>query len=148
MDLSHAPLTGCTRKHLCGLLARVLGGVLLIACLLPACAALAGQAPAAKPQGKRTPLEILQTAHALFLQKDFEAAREHYLEALPSFPKNFDVLKNLATCFYRRGPKGYAQAAQYYARAMELQPESVEVAESLARCYEGMNRSGDAGAIY
>src|SRR3970282_1234421 len=116
---------------------RVLGTVLLIACLLPATAALAGQAPAAKPQGKRTPLEILQTAHALFLQKDFEAAREHYLEVLPSFPRNFDVLKNLATCFFRRGPKGYAQAAQYYARALEIQPQSVEVTESLARCYEG-----------
>jgi tetratricopeptide (TPR) repeat protein len=126
---------------------RVTGGVVLLACLLSATAAVA-QAPAAKPQGKRTPLEILQTAHALFLQKDFEAAREHYLEVLPSFPKNFDVLKNLATCYYRRGPRGYAQAAQYYARALEIQPDSVECAETLARCYEGLGRQGEAGAVY
>jgi tetratricopeptide (TPR) repeat protein len=108
----------------------------------------AAQAPAAKPQAKRTPLELLQTAHTLFLQRDYEAAREYYLEVLPSFPKNFEILKNLATCFYRRGPRGYAQAASYYSKALEINPESIEVSENLARCLEGLNRHTEAAAIY
>ena len=135
-----------SRIHSWGL--RLWGGVLLVAFLLIACPAWAGQGTAAKPQAKRTPLETLQSAHALFLQRDFEAARPLYLQVLPSFPKNFDVLKNLATCFYRMGPKGYAQAAQYYSRALEIQPDSVEAAETLARCYEHLNRKADAGAVY
>jgi len=109
---------------------------------------LAAQAPAAKPPGKRTPFELLQTAHTLFLQRDFEAAREYYMEVLPAYPKDFDVLKNLAFCFYRRGPRGYAQAASYYTKALAIKPDSVEVSENLARCLEGLNRHAEAAAIY
>ncbi len=122
--------------------------LVLVGLLLAAAPVFAGQAKTAKPQAKQTPIELLQTAHTLFLQKDYESAREYYLEILPSFPKNFDVLKNLAFCFYHRGPKGYPQAAHYYSKALEVNPDSVEVAENLARCLSGMNRSGEAGAIY
>jgi tetratricopeptide (TPR) repeat protein len=127
-------------------------GMVFLALTLAASAAWAGQAgqaAAAKPQqAKRPPLELLQNAHALFLQKDYEAARGYYLEVLPSFPKNIDVLKNLAFCFYRRGPKGYAAAATYYSRALELSPDSLDIAESLARCLTGLKRNAEAGAIY
>lgn len=124
-------------------------GMVFLALTLAASAAWAGQATAANPpQGKRSPLDLLQNAHALFLQKDYEAARGYYLEVLPSFPKNIDVLKNLAFCFYRRGPNGYAAAATYYSRALELSPDSLDIAESLARCLTGLKRNAEAGAIY
>ncbi len=148
MKLSLVPANRCSGNRVRCLRAGVVSVAVLLACGLTAVPSFAGQAPAAKPRGKRTPLEILQTAHALFLQNDFEAAREHYLEVLPSFPKDFDVLKNLATCYFRRGPRGFSPAAQYYSRALELQPGSVEVAESLARSYEGLNRPAEAAAIY
>ena len=109
---------------------------------------LQAQAAAPAQRGKRTPLELLQTAHALFTQKDYEAARVYYLEILPSYPRNFEILKNLAFCFYKRGPKGYAQAASYYSRAYEINPSSTEVAENLATCLMGLNRAAEAAAIY
>jgi tetratricopeptide (TPR) repeat protein/opacity protein-like surface antigen len=120
----------------------------LLAALVAGVPSLLAQASAPKPQGKRTPLELLQTAHMLFLQKDYEAAREFYLEVLPSYPRNFEVLKNLAYCFYRRGTRGYAPAANYYSRAYEINPESTEVAENLARCLRGLDRPAEAAAIF
>ncbi len=135
-------------RRKCRPLGGVLYGVMLAGVFLVTTPSFATQAAAAKPQGKRTPLELLQTAHTLFLQKDYEAAREYYLEVLPSYPKNFDVLKNLAYCYYRRGSRGYAQAASYYTKALAIQPDSVEVSENLARCLAGLNRHGEAGEIY
>jgi len=124
------------------------GAAICLVGLLLSAPAWAAQQPAAAPKAKRTPLELLQTAHTLFLQKDYEAAREYYLEVLPSYPKNFDVLKNLAHCFYQRGPRGYGQAASYYLKALAVSPDSVEVSENLARCYVGLNRHAEAGAIF
>ena len=109
---------------------------------------LQAQAAAPAQKGKRTPLELLQTAHTLFLQKDYEGARAHYLEILPSYPRNFEILRNLAFCYYRRGPKGYAQAASYYSRAYQINPSSTDVAENLASCLLGLNRATEAAAIY
>jgi len=109
---------------------------------------LAQQAPAPAQTEKNTTLELLQTAHTLFLQRDYEGAREYYLEILPNYPRNFEILKNLALCFYKRGPRGYAQAASYYSRAYEINPSSTEVAENLAKCLLGLNRAGEAAAIY
>lgn len=120
----------------------------LMAILVAGACLLQAQDVAPKQTGKRTPIELLQAAHGLFLQKDYEAAREYYLEVLPSFPNNFDILKNLAYCFYRRGPNGYAQAATYYSQAFQLNPNSSEVAENLARCLIGLNRAAEAGAVY
>jgi tetratricopeptide (TPR) repeat protein len=120
----------------------------LLAILVVGTPLLGAQAAAPERPGKRAPLELLQAAHTLFLQKDYEGAREYYLEVLPSYPRNFNILKNLAYCFYKRGPRGYAQAASYYSRAYEINPGSAEVAENLARCLLGLNRAGEAAAIY
>ncbi|MFB3923609.1 MAG: tetratricopeptide repeat protein [Terriglobia bacterium] len=128
-------------------LRRAAGAVLLLAAFAAVPRAMA-QAAAQKPSGKRTPIELLQTAHTLFLQRDYEAAREYYQEVLPSFPDNFDILKNLAYCFYMRGPRGYAQAASYYEMAHKLNPNSLEVADYLALCLVGLGRPADAGALY
>ena len=123
-------------------------GMLFVAILLGAPLRGAQASPAEPQAGKRSPLELLQTAHTLFLQKDYEAAREYYLEVLPSFPKNFDVLKNLAFCYYKRGPKGYAQAASYYSKAYEINPDSAEVTENLGRCLIGLGRAVEAASLF
>jgi tetratricopeptide (TPR) repeat protein len=130
--------------------ARLAAAAAVLLASLVACVPLllAQQAPPPAQKGKRTPLELLQTAHTLFTQKDYEGAREYYLEILPSYPRNFEILKNLAFCFFKRGPKGYAQAASYYSRAYEINPSSTEVAENLAKCLMGLNREGEAAAIY
>ena len=120
----------------------------LIALLVAGAPLAPAQATAPRQGGKRTPIELLQAAHTLFLQKDYETAREYYQEVLPSFPENFDILKNLGYCFYMRGPKGYAQASSYYQMAYRINPNSLEVADSLALCLVGLGRSADAGALY
>lgn len=124
------------------------GAAVLVAALTGAVPGVSAQATAQRQAGKRTPIELLQAAHTLFLQKDYEAAREYYQEVLPAFPDNFDILKNLGYCFYMRGPKGYAQAASYYQMAYKINPTSVEVADSLALCLVGLGRGADAGALY
>lgn len=130
------------------LLRSAVGAVVLIAALTAAAPRLPAQASTQRPAGKRTPIELLQTAHTLFLQRDYEAAREYYQEVLPAFSDNFDILKNLAYCFYMRGPKGYAQAASYYQMAYKINPNSLEVADNLALCLVGLGRGADAGALY
>ena len=125
-----------------------LAAAVLVAALTAAAPRVLAQATAQRPAGKRTPIELLQSAHTLFLQKDYEAAREYYQEILPAFPDNFDILRNLAYCFYMRGPKGYAQAASYYQMAYKINPNSLEVADNLALCLVGLGRAADAAALY
>jgi tetratricopeptide (TPR) repeat protein len=128
---------------------RIIGpAAALVALLVAGVHLLQAQASSPAQKGKRAPLELLQTAHVLFLQKDYEGAREYYLEILPSYPRNLEILRNLAFCFFRRGPRGYAQAASYYSRAYEINPSSAEVAENLAKCLLGLNRAAEAAAIY
>jgi len=136
------------RSHLRRSLGIIGPAAVLVALLVAGVPLLPAQASAPAQKGRRTPLELLQTAHALFLQKDYEGAREYYLEILPSYPRNFEILKNLAFCFFKRGPRGYAQAASYYSRAYEVNPSSTEVAEDLAKCLLGVNRAAEAAAIY
>jgi tetratricopeptide (TPR) repeat protein len=93
------------------------------------------------------PLEILQRAHTFFAQGDYQSARKYYLEVLPSFPKNFDVLNDLAYCYYVTGPRGYEKAAVYYARAYRANPLSAEVANRLNHCYMSLNRYDEAAAV-
>jgi tetratricopeptide (TPR) repeat protein len=124
------------------------GAAALIAVFTVGASRMPAQATAPQQAGKRTPIELLQTAHTLFLQRDYEAAREYYQEVLPSFPQNFDILKNLAYCYYRRGPKGYAQAASYYSQAYKINPNSAEVVDNLGICLVELNRAAEAGALY
>ncbi len=107
------------------------------------------EAQAVRPEGSRnlSSLELLQTAHTLFVQGDYEEARKYYLQVLPSFPQSFDLLKNLAYCYFQARPPGLAQAAQYYARAYAINPGSREVKENLAKCYMGLRRYSEAGAL-
>jgi tetratricopeptide (TPR) repeat protein len=108
--------------------------------------------PAAQTSGtqqkqKLPALEVLERAHAEFVQGDFESARQNYLKILPSFPDNFDILKDLGYCYFVTGPRGYAEAAKYYTRAYVINPRSGEVAEKLSRCYMGLKRFQEAAAI-
>ncbi|MBZ5514197.1 MAG: tetratricopeptide repeat protein [Acidobacteriia bacterium] len=58
------------------------------------------------------------------------------------------MLKNLAFCYFQRGPQGYAQAASYYSKAYELNPDSAEVVENLGRCLIGLNRAAEAATLF
>ena len=95
-----------------------------------------------------SPLKWLETAHTLFVQGDFPKARVYYLKALPHYPQNFDLLKNLAYCYFAMGPRGFSSAARYYAQALKIHPSSRDVADSLAKCYMGLKRYHEAAAVY
>ena len=92
-------------------------------------------------------LEVLQRAHTQFSQGDYENARRNYLKILPSFPGNFDILRDVAYCYFVTGPRGYAEAAKYYSQAYEINPRSTEVANRLFQCYMGLKKYREAAAV-
>lgn len=120
--------------------------LLSVVFLLSAGSALA-QTRASEPGAKAAPLQLLQAAHTFFAQGDYDSARRYYLQALPAFSKNADVLRNLAFCYYTMGRAGYAQAARYYSRAYEIDPTNQDVAEKLATCYLSLKRPAEAAVI-
>ena len=117
----------------------LLAGMLLGAALVPAPGARAGEQRENLP-----PLELLQRAHTSFAQGDYPTAREYYLEALPSFPNNFDIMKDLGYCYYVTGPRGYSEAAKYYARAYRMDPHSNEAVDKLWQCYMALKKYKEA----
>lgn len=119
----------------------------LAAAFLALPAHVAAQSQTGKASTQATTLQLLQSAQALFAQGDFEGALKYYLRVVPSFPKNFDVLKNVGYCYFVRGRRGYAQAADYYQRAFEVNPRSEEVGEKLAVCLMGLKRPAEAAKI-
>ncbi len=107
----------------------------------------AAQTPSTHPSRQVTTMQLLQGAQALFAQGDYEGALKYYLQVLPSFPDNFDVLKNTAYCYFVEGRRGYAEAAKYYQRAFKVNPRSTEVGERLAICLMGLKRPAEAASI-
>jgi tetratricopeptide (TPR) repeat protein len=88
--------------------------------LLAGTAPVAGQTGEVRPDTQRQILQKLQTAHVLYSQRDYAAARTLYLEVLPHYPQDFVILKNLAFSNYRL--RRYEEAAQYFRQAYELNP--------------------------
>ena len=109
--------------------------------------AVAGQVRGGGVSQKLPALEILERAHTQFAQGDYARARRNYLKVLPSFPRNFDILRDLGYCFFVTGPKGYLEAARYYVRAYEINPRSAEVADRLSQCYMGLRKYQEAAAV-
>jgi tetratricopeptide (TPR) repeat protein len=95
----------------------------------------------ASEQAQELPrLELLERAHTAFAQGDYPTAEKYYLEVLPSFPNNFDILRDLAYCYFVTGPTGYPEAAKYYARAYRINPRSSEAADKLWQCYMALKK--------
>ena len=107
----------------------------------------AGQARPARQSQRLSTLEVLERAHTQFSQGDYESARRNYLKALPSFPGNFDILRDLGYCYFVMGTGGFTQAAKYYARAYEINPHSTEVANRLSQCYMALKKYREAAAV-
>ena len=131
---------GCRRKWLWT-------GLLFVLASCGAGVAMAGQVRGGGKSGNLPALEILERAHTQFAQGDYETARQNYLQVLPSFPNNFDILRDLGYCYFVAGPRGYAEAARYYVRAYEINPQSTEVADRLSRCYMGLKKYREAAAL-
>ena len=127
--------------------ASIIGAALLAALGLGSSHAFSAERAASDKKSAPTPLQLVQTANTLFAQGDYESARKYYLEVLPSFPKNFDILRNLAYCYFVMGPRGYGGAANYYAQAHSLNPQSSEVTSQLVKCLRGLNRNAEAAII-
>ncbi|HEV2351300.1 MAG TPA: tetratricopeptide repeat protein [Terriglobia bacterium] len=98
-------------------------------------------------QRKLTSIQTLESARDFFNQGDFEKARKFYLEVLPAFPRNFELLKNLAYCYYTQGPAGRTRAVHYYSLALEIKPGAREVTGQLATSLSGLNRHTEAAAL-
>jgi tetratricopeptide (TPR) repeat protein len=107
----------------------------------------AGQARGADRSRQLPALEVLERAHTQFSQGDYESARRNYLKVLPSFPGNFDILRDLGYCYFVTGSRGYAEAAKYYARAYKINPRSTEVADRLSECFMGLKKYQEAAAL-
>ncbi len=122
-------------------------GLLLLLTVSSGCLLSAAQTHRSQPTQNLPALEVLERAHAQFSEGDYEHARRNFLKAFPSFPDDFEILKDLGYCYFVTGPRGYAEAAKYYARAYKINPDSSEVAEKLSRCYMGLKRYAEAAAI-
>ena len=107
----------------------------------------AAQTKNTQSSGNLPVLELLERAHTQFSQGDYNAARRNYLKVLPSFPDNFDILRDLGTCYFATGPRGYAQAAKYYLRAYHINPRSAEVANRLFECYMALKKYREAAEV-
>ncbi len=131
---------GCRRK-----------GLWMVLLFVLACCgtgpAVAGQVRSGGESQQLPALEILERAHTQFAQGDYASARRNYLKALPAFPENFDILRDLGYCYFVTGPRGYQEAARYYVRAYEINPRSTEVAGRLFQCYMGLKKYQEAAAV-
>jgi tetratricopeptide (TPR) repeat protein len=123
---------------------RVLITAALVA-LLTAPALLSAQGGSAG-QGTTQVLQKLQTAHVLYGQRDYAAARRLYLEVLPTYPNDLVILKNLAYSCYRL--RRYDEAATYYQRAYERSPGSREILDYLARSLSNLKRYDEAAKLF
>ncbi len=126
---------------------RLVGIGIALAVLLAETGAFAAQANSHSSHAKLTSIQLLETARSLFDQGDFENARKLYLGALDAYPRDFDLLKNLAYCYYVTGPSGRTQALHFYLLAHKVDPDSSEVAEQLARCLMDLDRIAEAVVI-
>ena len=122
-------------------------GLLLLFSLCCGCLRSVAQTQASGQSQKLPALEILERAHTQFAQGDYERAQQNYLKVLPSFPRNIDILRDLGTCYFMTGPRGYAEAAKCYARAYEINPRSSGVADKLFQCYMGLKNYQEAAAV-
>jgi tetratricopeptide (TPR) repeat protein len=113
--------------------------------LLAGTAPVAGQTGEVRPDTQRQILQKLQTAHVLYSQRDYAAARTLYLEVLPHYPQDFVILKNLAFSNYRL--RRYEEAAQYFRQAYELNPTR-EVLDYLARSLSNAKRYDEAARLF
>ena len=75
---------------------RLVGAGIVLAGLMAGAGASAAQANSHSSRERLTSIQILETARNFYDQGDFENARKYYLEALDAYPRDFDVLKNLA----------------------------------------------------
>jgi len=119
--------------------------------LLFSLALLAGPALAAvqtgevRPDTGRQVLQKLQTAHVLYSQRDYTAARRLYLEVLPHYPGDFVILKNLAFCNYRL--RRYEEAARHFQQAYDVNATQ-EILDYLARSLSSLQRYDEAARLF
>ena len=113
--------------------------------LLVAAAPATGQTGEVRPDTQRQTLQKLQTAHVLYSQRDYAAARSLYLEVLPHYPQDFVILKNLAFSNYRL--RRYQEAAQYFRQAYEVNATR-EVLDYLARSLSNAKRYDEAARLF
>lgn len=122
-------------------------GLVLLLVFCGAGLPVSAQSQASSSSGKLPALELLERAHTQFSQGDYNAARLNYLKVLPSFPDNFDILRDLGACYFAIGPRGYKEAAKYYARAYHINPRSAEVANRLFECYMSLKKYREAAEV-
>lgn len=129
------------------LLVRAAWSAFLIAVQMIAAGRAVAQVNSSQRQARISAVQLLETAHTLFAQGDLENARKYYLQVLPAYPRNFEILKNLGYCYYSKGRTGFAKAAQYYSQAYEINPRAYDVAEKLAICLKAVRRPAEAAAV-
>jgi Ca-activated chloride channel family protein len=83
-------------------------------------------------QDPDNPSVLYNLGNAYYKMKNYEAAKEHYLQALPKAPAALkpDLLYNLGNSAFRQG--ALKEAAENYKAALELKPDDRQTKENLA----------------
>lgn len=83
-------------------------------------------------QDPDNPSVLYNIGNAYYKMKNFEAAKEHYLQALPKAPEALkpDLLYNLGNSAFRQG--AFKEAVENYKAALKLSPDDRQTKENLA----------------
>ncbi len=93
-------------------------------------------------QNKNTDNYQLKKAEAAMKEKNYKEALEYYKKAREASPKNLDVVKGIAECYYELGD--LESAALYYREIAETETGNTEVFQRLLEIYAEL---GDQDAI-
>lgn len=93
-------------------------------------------------QNKNTDSYQVKKAEAAMKEKDYKEALEYYKKAREVNPKNLDVVKGIAECYYELGD--LESAALYYREIAEAETGNTEVFQRLLEIYAKL---GDQDAI-
>lgn len=83
-------------------------------------------------QDPDNPSVLYNVGNAYYKMKNFKAAKEHYLQALPKAPPSLkpDLLYNLGNSAFRQGE--LKEAVENYKAALELNPDDQQTKENLS----------------
>lgn len=94
--------------------------------------------PAVPPENLLTPEErqaweqIIAEGHQLFVAKQYEEARQRYLQALEKVPRHVETLENVGKTYFYQWD--YKEAASWFEKALRINPDEAQARLWLGGC--------------
>ncbi len=85
--------------------------------------------------------QAMTQGHSAAWDQDWEAAAEHYRQALEIFPNHPNALVSLGLAYYELGK--YEQSLRYYAKVTQIKPDDPLAFEKVAQISEMLDRFTD-----